>query len=534
MSGAIRAAEPTTITAVIDRLAESSPEAPAVEFPARRITYRELAESSLLAARRLLAAGLEVGDRVGILLAELGADYIFNALGAARIGAIVVPINARYKTRELAHLLRDARPSLLISSLRFGPLISEVELPPDCHLVLLDQDADFLAGGELASAAEVAARERGVSGDDPVRIVYTSGTTANPKGCLHTHRALLVQGEAVAARLQLGPDDRFWTPLPMFHVAGWSTMLAAQARGACFNHVGVFEPGVALEQISTQRCTVLFPGFETIWLAVLDHPRFPTSDLSQARLLINVGVPERMRLMEERLPGVPQVSNTGSTEACGFLAIGSPADPIEVRSSAAGHELAGMEVRIVDRESGEDVVPGEPGEMLFRGEWRLREYYGDPQGTAESIDEDGWFHSGDLLRRDEQGRLVYLSRIKDMLKVGGENVASAEIEGHLLTHPAIHMAHVVAAPDARYGEVPAAFVELKQGAELSEEELIDFCIDRIATFKVPRYMRTVEEWPMSGTKVMKVVLRERIAAELARSGIDQAPKITSSAARASL
>jgi fatty-acyl-CoA synthase len=534
LSVAVRAEEPTTITAVIDRLAESSPEAPAVEFPARRITYRELADSSLLAARRLLAAGLEVGDRVGILLAELNADYLFNALGAARIGAVVVPINARYKTRELAHLLRDAQPRLLISSLRFEPLLSEVELPPGCRLVLIEQCADYLAGEQLISEEQARTRARGVRPDDPVRIVYTSGTTANPKGCLHTHLALLAQGEAVAERLQLSSDDRFWTPLPMFHVAGWSTMLAAQARGACFNHVGIFEPGVALEQISTQRCTVLFPGFETIWLAVLDHPRFAASDLSHARLLINVGVPERMRLMEERLPGVPQVSNTGSTEACGFLAIGSPTDSLEARSSTAGHELAGMEVRIVDRESGEDVPAGQPGEMLFRGGWRLREYYGDPQGTAESIDEDGWFHSGDLLRRDEQGRLVYLSRIKDMLKVGGENVASAEIEGHLLTHPAIHMAHVVAAPDARYGEVPAAFVELKPGAELSEEELIDFCVDRIATFKVPRYMRTVEEWPMSGTKVMKVVLRERIATELARSGIEQAPKIASSAGRASL
>jgi fatty-acyl-CoA synthase len=310
-------------------------------------------------------------------------------------------------------------------------------------------------------------------------------------------------------------------------------MLAAQARGACFNHVGLFDAGVAIDQISTQRCTVLFPGFETIWMAVLEHPRFATSDLSCARLLINVGVPQRMRVMQERLPGVPQVSNTGSTEACGFLAIGVPSDPLDARSSTAGRELAGMEVRIVDPETGEDVPDGDAGEMLFRGEWRLREYFGDPRGTADSIDAHGWFHSGDLLRRDEQGRLVYLSRIKDMLKVGGENVASAEIEDHLLTHPAVHMVHVVAAPDARYGEVPVAFVQLRAGVEVTEQELIDFCIDRIATFKVPRYVRRVQEWPMSGTKVKKVVLRERIAEELARSGIEEAPRLQSSAARTS-
>jgi fatty-acyl-CoA synthase len=523
--------ERATITAVIDRLAEHAPDAPAVQFPDRRIGYGELADSSLLAARRLIAAGVRAGDRVAILLSELDGDYVSSALGAARIGAIVVPVNARYKTRELTHLARDARPSMLITSSRFLPPIAEGAFPPDCRLVVRDQATDFLEGADRVSAAEVRAQERRVAADDPVRIVYTSGTTANPRGCLHTHRALLAQGEAVAERLELTEDDRFWTPLPMFHVAGWSAMLAAQARGACFNHVGIFEPGVAVDQISAQRCTVLFPGFETIWMAILEHPRFATSDLSFARLLINVGVPQRMRVMQERLPGVPQVSNTGSTEACGFLAIGSPSDPLDARSRTAGRELAGMEVRIVDPETGADVPDGEAGEMLFRGEWRLREYYGDPQGTADSIDADGWFHSGDLLRRDDHGRLVYLSRIKDMLKVGGENVASAEIEDFLLTHPAIHMVHVVAAPDARYGEVPAAFVQLRPGAELDERELIDFCIDRIATFKVPRYVRTVQEWPMSGTKVKKVVLRERIAEELARSGIEQAPRLESSAAR---
>jgi fatty-acyl-CoA synthase len=533
MSIRARALDHATVTAVIDALAESSPGAPAIQFPGRRIGYGELAARTLQAARRIAAAGVGRGERVAILLAELDADYLAYALGALRIGAIAVPVNARYKTRELAHLARDAQPGLLITSTRFLPLISEVELPSDCRLVVLEQAERFVADGERVSPEQIREQERRVSSDDPARIIYTSGTTANPRGCLHTHGALLAQGEAVAERLALSADDRFWTPLPMFHVAGWATMLAAQARGACFNHVGIFEPGVALEQIAAQRCTVLFPGFETIWMAILDHPRFPASDLSCARLLINVGVPQRMRLMQDRLPGLPQVSNTGSTEACGFLAIGLPSDPLEARVSTAGRELDGMEVRIIDPGSGDEASPGAAGEMLFRGAWRLREYFGDPQGTAASIDTEGWFHSGDLVRRDEHGRLAFLSRIKDMLKVGGENVASAEIEDFLLTHPAIHMAQVVAAPDARYGEVPAAFVQLRPGAVLGEQELIDFCIDQIATFKVPRYVRVVEEWPMSGTKVKKVVLRERIAAELVRAGIEQAPRLESSAARAS-
>jgi fatty-acyl-CoA synthase len=521
-----------TITAVIDGVAARAPGAPAVEFPARCVTYAELAESSLLAAGRLLAAGIAAGERVAILLAALDEEYLAHALGAARLGAIVVPVNARYKTRELEHVLADARPSLLITSSHFAPLIARLAEQPRCRVLMLDGDAgagatqpaSYAGLREDATVEQVRERERGVRADDPVRIVYTSGTTANPKGALHTHRALLAQGEAVAERLALTPQDRFWTPLPIFHVAGWSTMLAAHARGACFSHVGVFDAGIAVEQITTQRCTVLFPGFETIWMAMLDHPRFSGAELPDARLVINVGVPERMRLMQERLPAVPQVSNTGSTEACGFLAIGLPSDPPDARSSTAGRELDGMEVRLVDA-GGEDAAPGQPGEMLFRGRWRISEYYGDPAGTAEAIDADGWFHSGDLVRRDEHGRLMFMSRIKDMLKVGGENVAAAEIEGFLLTHPAIRAVHVVAAPDALYGEVPAAFVELEPGGELSEPEVIEFCLERIATFKVPRYVRTVHEWPMSGTKVRKVALRERIAEELRREGVSQAPRL---------
>jgi fatty-acyl-CoA synthase len=524
---------PATITAVIDAHARRDPGAPAVQFPTRTHSYAELMDSSVLAARRLMAAGIERGERVALLLAQADREYLSIALGAARLGAIIVPLNARYKSRELDHVIGDSQPSLLLSSGRFEDLIARVTMPPGARTALVDVEDWFGETGDLVSEAEVRAAERTIGADDPVRIIYTSGTTANPRGCLHSHGALVAQGEAVAERLGLTTADRFWTPLPMFHTAGWSTMLAAHARGACFNHAGIFEAGAALDQIAEQRCTVLFPGFETVWMAVLDHPRFAAADLSAARLVLNVGVPERMRVMQERLPTAAQVSNTGSTEACGFLAIGLASDTPETRAGTAGRPLAGMEVRIVDPETGEDVPAGVAGEMLFRGAFRLSEYYGDAAGTSEAIDSEGWFHSGDLLRRDEDGRLVYLSRIKDMLKVGGENVAAAEIEGLLLTHPAIHMVHVVAAPDARYGEVPAAFVELRPGADVGEQELIDFCLDSIATFKVPRYVRRIEEWPMSGTKVKKVVLRELIAAELKRSGIEQAPRVESSAARAS-
>jgi fatty-acyl-CoA synthase len=230
--------------------------------------------------------------------------------------------------------------------------------------------------------------------------------------------------------------------------------------------------------------------------------------------------------MQEQLASAPQVSGFGATEACGFLTLGITDEPLDARVNTTGLPLEGMELRVVDVETERDAAPGQLGEIRYRGYARFDGYYKDPERTAEVIDADGWFHSGDMGTLDEAGRLTYVTRLKDMLKVGGENVAAAEIEGFLLTHPAVLMAQVVSAPDARYVEVPAAFVIPKPGATVTEAELIDHCLGRIATFKVPRYVRFVTEYPMSGTKVKKVELRAAIAAELAAAGITEAPKLS--------
>ena len=513
-----------TVTGIVDGRAALTPDALAASFPQHRLTYAQLAESSLLWARRLRAAGVRSGDRVAVLLGEGSTTYVSLLLAAPRLGAIVVPLNARYKTAELGHVLADARPAILVSSTWFVHLLADTSVPADCRVVTLGDEDDFFHGEQRVTAGEVRDEERRVDESTRARIIYTSGTTANPKGCVHTHGALIAQAAAVAERLHLTSEDRFWTPLTLFHTAGW-TMLAPFGRGASFHHPGRFEAASALAQIESERCTVLFPGFETIWLAVLTHPDFETADLSAVRLVLNVGIPERLQLMQDRLTHAPQVSNTGSTEASGWLAIGEATDPPEIRAHTCGRPLRGMEVRIVNPETGDDAPDGTPGELLFRGPFRLLEYFGDPDATTAAIDADGWFHSGDLLRQEPDGNLVFLSRLKDMLKVGGENVAAAEIEGFLVQHPAVHIAQVVAAPDARYTEVPAAFVELKPGARTTERELIDFCIGQIATFKVPRYVRFVDEWPMSGTKIKKVSLRETIARELRQAGMEQAPPI---------
>jgi fatty-acyl-CoA synthase len=211
------------------------------------------------------------------------------------------------------------------------------------------------------------------------------------------------------------------------------------------------------------------------------------------------------------------------------IAFNHPDDPPEKRFTTQGVPFPGIEVRIVDPDTGAELPPGERGEIHYRGYSNFEGYYKDPERTAEVIDADGWFHSGDLGTLDEDGRVAFQGRLKDMLKVGGENVAAAEIEGFLARHEAVEIVQVVGAPDDRYVEVPAAFVQLKPGARADERELIDFCVGSISTFKVPRYVRFVDEWPMSGTKIQKFKLRERIEGELAEAGISEAPKVETGA-----
>ena len=515
-----------SVCSLLDSWAEETPEVTALSFPESASSYAELRESSIEAARRLRAAGVGPGDRVAILLREASEPYVAYALGAQRLGAICVPVNARNKTHELAYVLGHSSPRVLLTEPAFEELVEAAGLPDDCIAVVLGSDGDFSAAGAGVPAAEIVELEERVGRDDAALLLYTSGTTANPKGCLHTHASLLAEGENCSGRIGLEAGERFWTPLAMFHVGGWQVLMSALTRGASASHVGFFEPGTALDQLERERCTHAFPAFELIWLGVLEHPRFPEADLSALRVVINVGVPERLRRMQELLPHVSQVSCLGMTESCGSLCIGKGSDSLHSRTHTSGHLLPGMEVRVIDPDTREEQPAGVTGEMLFRGVTAFAGYYRDPDTTAAVVDEDGWISTGDLVRREEDGTIAFESRLKDMLKVGGENVSAAEIEGYLITHPDVSVAAVVGAPDARYGEVPAAFVQLQGGATVGEHELIEYCLGSIATFKVPRYIRFVEEFPATATaKIQKFVLRERIESELRELGISEAPKL---------
>lgn len=511
---------------LLARRAAETPNDVAAIFPDGTLTYAQLERRAMDMARRLRALGVRAGDRVGILLLEGSPDYVALMFGAAKLNAIAVNVNARYKEHELRYLVGHAGLRALVADPRLRGVVEAADVAAACPVVE-PGDERFEAAREETSDAEVEAEMARISGDEPVLMLYTSGTTAKPKGCLHAHRGLLHQAGAFAGRLELRAGDRFWTPLPLFHIGGITVVIASIHAGVPFVHVGLYQLEQAIEQLCSVRPTVAFPAFETIWLEVIGHERFTEETMGQLRLVAAIGIPERLRQMQDAVPWATLVSATGSTESGGFLCLGSPHDPREKRLATAGRAVPGMEVRIADPETGEDVPPGTDGELLFRGPCRFLRYHEDPEATAASIDADGWFHSGDIVCADEEGYVAYVGRYKDMLKVGGENVAAAEIEDFLATHPAVKIVQVVSAPDARYTEVAAAFVELHEGASATEQELIDYCRGRIATFKVPRYVRFVEEWPLANNKIRKVELRERIARELAEKGIKQAPKITS-------
>ncbi|OMC10594.1 hypothetical protein A5736_00100 [Mycobacterium sp. SP-6446] len=528
----------TTLADLLDRRANEHPDRDALVFPDATLTYAGLAARADAVARGLLALEVTAGDTIGILLPNC-PDTIGVMFGAMKVGALPVPLSTRFKDYELTEVIAHSRMRLLFSEPSRSHTLTAIatEVPTLEQIVLLGIsepspdflcEEDFLAAAQGVTPRSVRCRQVLVRVRDTAMVIYTSGTSASPKGAMISHEAFSrFAAGTVDARLFLTGLDRVWNALPLFHIGGIAFVIACIYAGCCCCHVGFFRPDAALDHLEAQRCTVALPGFETIWLPVLNQPDFGNRDLSSLRLVMAVGAPEHLRHMASRLPDAIQVSCFGMTEATGFLALNCQTDTLERRTTTGGHPLPGMECRVVDPRTGRDVPSGTEGELLFRGSNCFDGYLHDPELTARSFDDEGWFHTGDVAVMDAEGRVTYVSRLKDMLKVGGENVSAAEVENFLLRHPAVHVAQVVAAPDAYYVEVPAAYIELKPGTTATESEIIDFCLGNIATYRVPRYVRFVHEWPMSATKIKKFVLRERIRNELLDRGITHAPKLRS-------
>ncbi|MGI9623186.1 MAG: class I adenylate-forming enzyme family protein [Acidimicrobiales bacterium] len=513
------------------RGAAEHPERDCIVLTDDRVTYGELVDRSRTVGRALIALGVERGDRVGILMANC-LDYTDVLFGASLIGAIPVLYNARFKAREISHVTTDAGVKIVLTNDIIEQHTDYVELleKAEVHEAPTMEAAVFLGTGEregfisreafyamaeTVDPAEVDDRHSGTAIDDIALMFYTSGTTAMPKGCPLDHVVLQHAGAVGGAdRFRMVEGDVMWGPLPMFHSAFTQPLSGTLHFGGTFVSMTHFEAGEALDLIEREGVTIAFPAFPTITMQLLNHPRYTPDTFRGVRVMLNVGPPEELVAMQERMPHTTQVTSFGMSECGGSVAICNPDDPLELRTECSGKALPAVEIEVRDPETGETLPPGERGEIVTRGRGVFAEYYNDAEKTAASFYDGGWFRTGDLGVMDVEGRLTFRGRLKDMLKVGGENVAAIEVEGYLATHAAVDLAQIVGLPDEKYGEVPVAFVELKPGASATEAEIIEFCRGEIASFKVPRHVRFVEEWPMGATKILKYELRDQICAEL--------------------
>ncbi len=528
---------------VLLRAARRSPDQEALVFPGARLTYRELAARAWAFACSLTGLGVGPRDHVGVLMTN-HPDQVAAIFGASLIGATVVPINARYRATELDAIVEDSDIVALLTHdsadehVDFTALCHEA-LPglaqaPDARCLALPEHprlrwvvmlgerspagmidrAAFAALGETAADELMRHRAEAVSLRDHALILYTSGTTSQPRGAMITHEAFVRGWIGVAGMWHSGPEDRQLTPLPLFHVTALGCLLWTLSAGGTFHSDFSFDAGRTLLVLEQERITEFFPAYQPIMEAVVAHPRFPDADLSALRMFQNVAPPEVLGRFQRLIPHAVQVSCYGGTEG-GVVTMGRPEDPLEVRRDTCGAPQRGVEVRIVD-ESGAVVGPGVRGIIQFRGFLTLTRYWKSPEKTAASVLQDGWVTMQDLGVTDAGGNVLFLGRQKETLKVGGENVAPQEIEARLASHPAVKLVQVVGIPDDRLVEVPAAFVELVPGARADERELIAHCRGQIASFKVPRLIRFVAagQWPMSATKIQRFVLRDRLVAEL--------------------
>jgi acyl-CoA synthetase (AMP-forming)/AMP-acid ligase II len=494
----------------------------------------------------LAGLGVGRGDRVGLLMPNC-PDFVFAFFGTQLLGAIAVPLNTRFRARELRYVIEHAGLVTLLTSdivdeavdfvERLGEALPGLAAQPDPaalalpeaprlrSLVLLGarepdgclSRARFDALGADVSTEAILAARLGVRVRDVALMLFTSGTTAAPKGCLLAHEAVVRVWCATARLFRIGEADRIWDALPMFHMSCIGPLIFTFELGATLISMTHFEPGEALAVIERERATWLYTVFPPIAMALVKHPAFAQTDRSALRGLMNVAPPDTLSLIQDAFAPARQMGgHFGMTECAGAITCNVWDATRHQQVATCGAPVPGVEVRVVDPETGARQGADLRGELQIRGIGLFDGYHGDPEATAASFTDDGWLRSGDAGEIDADGMVIYHGRIKDMIKVGGENVAPAEIESHLSTHPAIKLVQVVGVPDDRLDEVPAAFVELVPGHELTEAEVIGYCEGQIASFKVPRHVRFVTEWPMSATKMQKFRLREALVAEMKR------------------
>ncbi len=536
-----------TVDGVLRAAVDGGPDRLALVVPQQslRYSYREFDAAVERVARGLIGCGLDPGDRIGIWAPNC-AEWVLTMFAAARAGLILVNINPAYRTSELEYALRLVGCRALVFSAAFkgsdylamlrelipelghaahGRLVSE-RFPELRLLVRIGSGeapaclsfADLEAAGHERAAGAIGALAPTLDPDQPYNIQFTSGTTGLPKGATLTHFNIVNNGFFVGEAMRLADTDRVCIPVPLYHCFGMVLgVLAAMTHGAASVFPGeAFEPLATLETVQRERCTALH-GVPTMFIAELEHPRFRDFDLSSLRTGIMAGSPCPIAVMrrvvdEMHLPEVTICYGMTETSPVSFQS--SCDDPLERRVGTVGRIHPHVQVKIVDGD-GRVTPRGTSGELLTRGYSVMRGYWAEPERSRDAIDAGGWMHTGDLAVIDEQGYCNIVGRVKDMIIRGGENISPREIEEFLYRHPAVLDVAVVGVPDHKYGEAVCACIRLREGASADEEQIREFCRGQIAHYKVPRYVRFVDSFPMTVTgKVQKYLIREHVRAEL--------------------
>jgi fatty-acyl-CoA synthase len=491
-----------------------------------RATYEQLWEETGLIARGLMARGVKKGDRVG-LWAPNRFEWIITQYATSRIGAIMVNINPAYRTHELEHALKQSGCSLLIMAKGFRQtdyisMFKELEsrLPEHLKVAVIDDEWSALKeDARLVPEDELHLREQTLDPDDPIDIQYTSGTTGFPKGATLSHHNILNNGYFVGRTLKYSEKDRICVPVPLYHCFGQvMASLAAVSHGACMVFPSeAFDAGAVLEAVQSERCTSLY-GVPTMFIAELEHANFPKTDFASLRTGIMAGSPcpiEVMKRVQKEMHMDEVTICYGMTETSPVSTQSKVDDPLEKRVSTVGCVHPNIEVKIVEPSTGKVVPRGTVGELCTRGYSVMLGYWDDLHSTRQAIDSARWMHSGDLATMDGDGYVNIVGRIKDMVLRGGENIYPREVEEFLFTKPEIADVQVIGVPDAKYGEELMAWVKLRPGASITGEELRSFCKGKIATYKIPRYWKFVDAFPMTVTgKIQKYKMREAAVEEL--------------------
>lgn len=526
-----------TCTQSLARAAQRWPNRQALLIEGESRTFTELRSDVEAMAGELRRLGLRRGDHFAICMGNT-REWCTLFLAAGTVGAVTIPINTRFKADEIAYCLRQADVRMLAIADRFlsinfiamlRSIVPGIDTTlPDSAFPLLrtvivageDVPAGCLPLGSLtppSSEEHKLAEQEPVYPDDTLLIQYTSGTTAYPKGAMLSHASMLRDAFEVGRRLDLRPGDRYFSGRPLFHAAGTTmSLLCSIEAGACYLTTPSFDTEQVLNIMERERCTHT-SGNDTMFLMMMSHPSFQQRSFS-LRAGWAAATPSVMRQIIDRMGIAGLCSAFGMSECAPNAAMASVDDDVETRIHGYARPLPGVSIRIWSEELRGDLPSGQVGEILVKGWNVMKGYYKMPEHTASTIDSEGWLHTGDLGICDDEGRLAFVGRLKDSFRVGGENVAPAEVEDVLHRHPGIRQAQVVGVPDSRMVEVPAAYVILQPGSQLGESDVINWCRERCANFKVPRYVRFIDSFEHIGmtasAKIQKKKLRDYVVRDL--------------------